>query len=159
MATRTLQGRVAIWRPGRCKAGSPYGDQTLPAQVTIWLPEPVMSLSPYGDRELTSPGPHMVTEMQLPRRHMATPFCSLSSLDQNAFRFVLIEISDEILRRKQATQLLVATQLLGLEIQLTGRHIQLSGCHMATPFCSQLIGRHIQLSAHRTVFRESIYNN
>lgn len=152
--------------------GSPYGDQDttgsgshmatktlqaptgmLPAQVAIWRPRRCKPMSPYGDRELTSPGPHMVTEMQLTRRHMATPFCSLSSLDQNTFRFVLIEISDEILRRKQATQLLVATQLLGLEIQLTGRHIQLSGCHMATPFCSQLIGRHIQLSAHRSPYK------
>ena len=87
MATGTLQAPTGM----------------LPAQVTIWRPRRCKPRSPYGDRDVTSPGPNMATEFQLPGRHMATPFCSLSSLDQNAFRFVLVGISDEILRRKQAT--------------------------------------------------------
>ena len=73
MATGTVKFRVAIWRPGRCKSGSPYGGRiahtsgrhivtgTVQIRVAIWRPACLHLGSPYGDQYSTSPGRHMAT--------------------------------------------------------------------------------------------------
>ncbi|KAF3522345.1 hypothetical protein F2Q69_00047497 [Brassica cretica] len=120
LTNRDCPHQLAVWRAERAHSARPTATWITPRSSLSSLDRTVIRFVSIGlsveilrQKQVSSTNrdcPHQLAVWRAERAHLArptatwiTPRSSLSSLDRTAFRFVLIGLSVEILRRKQVS--------------------------------------------------------